>query len=169
MLTKAYKASDWLTVGDCLSARSPTERLCGAEINSIACMMSQGFVPDKVDLCFFHSATDHGRNIVTILKRFYRAAGHRRVKSYVINGLQDQNARQFRTTGLRNLARKMKKAVGLYSAENCAINATGGFKAQIVVAVLVGQKLNVPVYYKHERFDEIISFPPSALDQWLCN
>ena len=129
--------------------------------------MSQGLVPEKVGLCFLHSATDHGRNIATILKGFYRATGHRPVKSYVISGLQDQNPRQFQTNGLRSLARKMRKVISQYSADNCAINATGGFKAQIAVAVLVGQELNVPVYYKHERFDEIISFPPSALDQWL--
>lgn len=41
-----------------------------------------------------------------------------------------------------------------------AINATGGYKAQIAIAVLIGQALEVTVFYKHERFSEIISFPP---------
>ncbi|MBE3573778.1 MAG: putative CRISPR-associated protein, partial [Moorella humiferrea] len=51
-------------------------------------------------------------------------------------------------------------------ASFCAINATGGYKAQIAIAVLLGQALGVPVYYKHERFNEIIAFPPMpvALD-----
>ena len=45
-------------------------------------------------------------------------------------------------------------------ADFCAINATGGYKAQIAIAVLMGQALGIPVYYKHERFDAIIPFPP---------
>ncbi len=51
-------------------------------------------------------------------------------------------------------------------ADFCAINATGGYKAQIAIAVLMGQALDIPVYYKHERFDAIIPFPPMpvALD-----
>jgi len=39
-------------------------------------------------------------------------------------------------------------------------DATGGYKAQIAIAVIVGQALNIPVFYKHERFSEIIDFPP---------
>jgi hypothetical protein len=35
-----------------------------------------------------------------------------------------------------------------------------GYKAQIAIAVIVGQALNIPVLYKHERFSEIIDFPP---------
>ena len=39
-------------------------------------------------------------------------------------------------------------------------------KPQIAIAVLMGQALDIPVYYKHERFDAIIPFPPMpvALD-----
>jgi hypothetical protein len=50
-----------------------------------------------------------------------------------------------------------------YSPEHCAINATGGYKAQIAIGVLLGQALGVPVYYKHERFSEIIAFPPMPI------
>jgi len=45
----------------------------------------------------------------------------------------------------------------------CAINATGGYKAQIAIGVLMGQALRVPVYYKHELFSEIIAFPPMPI------
>jgi hypothetical protein len=44
-----------------------------------------------------------------------------------------------------------------------ALNATGGYKAQIAVAVLIGQTLGVNVYYKHEKFNEIIEFPPMPI------
>lgn len=43
---------------------------------------------------------------------------------------------------------------------HAAFNATGGYKAQIAVAVIMGQAVGVPVYYMHERFSEIIAFPP---------
>src|SRR5262249_58954322 len=74
--------------------------------------------------------------------------------------LQDADPKRFRTDGLRNLARAVCKVVRDHSASACAINATGGYKAQIAIAVLLGQALGVPVYYKHERFSEIIAFPP---------
>jgi hypothetical protein len=44
--------------------------------------------------------------------------------------------------------------------ELIAIDATGGYKAQIAVAVVLGQALGIPVFYKHERFNETIAFPP---------
>lgn len=46
------------------------------------------------------------------------------------------------------------------TARSRGINATGGYKAQIAVAVLMRQAVGVPVYYMHERFSEIIAFPP---------
>ncbi len=71
-----------------------------------------------------------------------------------------------RTRGLRNFARRLCAVIRDRSAAACAINATGGYKAQIAVAVLLGQALGVPVFYKHEFFSEIIAFPPMpvALD-----
>ena len=41
-----------------------------------------------------------------------------------------------------------------------AIDTTGGYKAQIAVAVVLGQALGIPVFYKHEKFSETIAFPP---------
>jgi hypothetical protein len=63
------------------------------------------------------------------------------------------------------------KIVRDFGPSACAINATGGYKAQIAIAVLLGQALSVPVYYKHERFNAIIAFPPMPvgldLQLWL--
>src|SRR5207237_5612422 len=93
-----------------------------------------------------------------------------RVEPRCVPGLQDANAREFRTRGLRNLARLLASTLREYGPEYCAINATGGYKAQIAIAVLLGQALQVPVYYLFERFPEIISFPPMPvsldLDLW---
>src|SRR5262249_45389116 len=67
---------------------------------------------------------------------------------------------RFRTKGLRNLVRTLCRVVRERTATACAMNATGGYKAQIAVAVLLGQALGIDVYYMHERFSEIVAFPP---------
>ncbi|RDE23748.1 hypothetical protein DV713_15980 [Parageobacillus thermoglucosidasius] len=43
--------------------------------------------------------------------------------------------------------------------EECVINATGGYKAQISFAGLIGQVLKIPVYYLFEGFASVISLP----------
>src|SRR5439155_4048736 len=86
--------------------------------------------------------------------------GHTPVETIRVPDLQDRDPRLFRTRGLRNLAREICAVIRQRSAVACAIDATGGYKAQIAIAVLLGQALGVPVYYKHEHFSEIIAFPP---------
>ena len=53
-----------------------------------------------------------------------------------------------------------------WGSDYMGINATGGYKAQIALAVAFGQATHCPVFYKHERFDQIIRFPqvPFTLD-----
>jgi putative CRISPR-associated protein (TIGR02619 family) len=165
-LAQAYQQRDWPAVARELARLSPSERLCGAEINSIASMIEKQHVPADCGLFFLHSDTDDGRNIAAILKRYYQSKGHAPVETLDVPDLQDQDPKRFRTKGLRNLARKICGVIRERSAAACAINATGGYKAQIAIGVLLGQALGVPVYYKHELFSEIIAFPPMpvALD-----
>jgi hypothetical protein len=88
-----------------------------------------------------------------------------------VDQLQDARPRDFRTHGLRNLVRRLCEVLRNHTPAVCAINATGGYKAQIAVAVLLGQTLGVPVFYKHELFDEVIAFPPLPvawdMDVWM--
>lgn len=143
-----------------------TERLCGAEINSVTDLLTQQVI-ERGFLHLFHSEADDGKAIAQILGTYF-TQGRWRVKIYCVEGLRDDDPDLFRTQGLRNLA-KLFGACVRESRQNhipCAINATGGYKAQIAIAVLMGQALDLPVYYKHERFDVIIPFPPMpvALD-----
>jgi putative CRISPR-associated protein (TIGR02619 family) len=165
-LARAYAAGDWEAVAAGLGTHGPTDRLCGAEINSLASLAAKGYAAADANLVFCHSDTADGQAIGRILEVYFRRAGHSSVQARTITDLQDRDPRLFRTRGLRNLAREVCKVIRDYGAASCAINATGGYKAQIAVAVLMGQALGVPVYYKHELFDEIISFPPMpvALD-----
>jgi putative CRISPR-associated protein (TIGR02619 family) len=165
-LAAAYAARDWTGVSARLSGLPGTDRLCGAEINSTASLLAKGYADARANLVFCHSATEDGHAIGLVLTEYYRRAGHPVVEAREIADLQDADPRRFKTHGLRNLAKAVCKVIRDYGAAHCAINATGGYKAQIAVAVMMGQALGVPVYYKHERFDEIIAFPPMpvALD-----
>ena len=171
-LASAYEAADWAAVSAALANLPPTERLCGAEINSIASLIANEYAPTNAGVYFFHSDTADGRAIAEILVRFHRGRGHAPVEAVPVLDLQDQDPKRFRTKGLRNLAKVLCEKVRAHSSAACAINATGGYKAQIAVAVLLGQALGIPVYYMHERFSEIIAFPPLpiALDfeMWMC-
>ncbi|GAB4460135.1 MAG: hypothetical protein OHK0037_06830 [Elainellaceae cyanobacterium] len=169
-LKTAFEQSDWVTLALHLSQLPPTLRLCGAEINSIGDLLQRGYVTPNATLLFCHSDTDDGTAIATLLVHYYQALGHT-ATPYRVEGLQDTNPKAFRTDGLRNLVKQMSYGLRLHGADYCAINATGGYKAQIAIAVLLGQALKVPVYYKHERFSEIIAFPPMPIsldfDLWI--
>lgn len=162
-LARAFADCDWCGVASQLARVPATDRICGAEINSIASMIDGGFVFQDCGLFFLHSDTDDGHNIAAILKSYYEARGHSPVKTIVVPDLQDEDPKRFRTKGLRNLARNICGVIRDRSAASCAINATGGYKAQIAIGVLLGQAIGVPVYYKHERFSEIVAFPPMPI------
>ena len=163
-LAKAYTAKDWQGVASLLSELNPTERLCGAEINSVADLLKDKYV-DKGNLHLLFSDTEDGENIAAVLKAYFTLDDWN-VEAHRVDGLTDQDPKAFGNRGLRNLAKLLGERVREFGAKHCAINATGGYKAQISIAVLMGQALEIPVYYKHERFNAIIPFPPMpvALD-----
>ena len=165
-LAQAYSEKNWSEVATHLHKIDATDRLCGAEINSVTDLLAQQVV-ERGSLHLFYSETDDGEAIAQILQSYF-TQDRWHVKIHCVEGLRDDDPNLFRTQGLRNLAKLFGERVR-ESRQNfipCAINATGGYKAQIAIAVLMGQALDIPVYYKHERFDAIIPFPPMpvALD-----
>ena len=168
-LVRAYREKNWSEVAALLCQYLPTERVCGAEINSINDLLIDSHV-EKGRLCLLPSDTTDGNNTATVLKEYFEKKGWQ-VTVNQIKDLRDDKSKAFQTRGLRNLAKAFGEHVREAGIEYCAINATGGYKAQIAIAVLMGQALGIPVYYKHERFDAIIPFPPMpvALDfsLWL--
>lgn len=162
-LGEAYVRQNWQEVAQALAKISPDDRICGAEINSTNNMISHGYVVSHCGLYFLHSDTQDGQHIGQVLTHYFRQRGHHPVEAVCVPDLQDEDPKKFRTRGLRNLARQICRIIRQHSAQNCAINATGGYKAQIAIAVLLGQAIGVPVYYMHERFSEIISFPPMPI------
>lgn len=171
-LKTALDSQDWQNLALLLSSIPGNTRLCGAEINSITDLIERKYCANNCALMFCHSATSDGRQIAKILEYYYQALGHKS-ECVEIEDLQDKDPKLFRTKGLRNLAKEVSQIVRNYNAQSCAINATGGYKAQIAIAVLMGQALGVAVYYKHELFSEIIAFPPMPIgldfSLWLEN
>ena len=153
---------NWKPIAEYLGKLPGDVRLCGAEINSITDLIKRKYCTDNCYLVFCHSATPEGLQIAKILKHYYHIKGHK-VKLEEITDLQDTNPKLFRTKGLRNLTKTISKVVRENGSQFCAINATGGYKAQIAIGVLMGQALGVTVYYKHEQFSEIIAFPPMPI------
>ena len=161
-LKLAYDAGDWKNLVDQLLKVDPNSRVCGAEINTIEQTKTKKWLQIE-RLYFLVSDTEPGENTGKVLKRYYenrKDLSLKEVDYRIVADLQDKNPKKFKISGLRNLVREIGSIIERFGKENVAIDATGGYKAQIAIAVLIGQALDIPVYYKHELFSEIIEFPP---------
>lgn len=164
-LRQFYEKKNWSQLAKTLAEVPPDARICGAEINSI----DEAVKRQKVNLehiHFFVSDTEEGRQTGEVLETYIIERGFEGLKTcqpHVIEALQDAKPARFRVYGLRNLVRELGKLVNQFAAETLVIDATGGYKAQIAIAVVFGQALGIPVLYRHERFSEIIDFPPMPI------
>jgi putative CRISPR-associated protein (TIGR02619 family) len=154
---------------------APDDRLCGAEINSIGSIVQKGYLAERRKLALLVSDTPDGMFIGQVLRHYYQHAQNPyrfpEVEVRRLEGLTDADHMRFRTEGLRNLVRAVAEMVNRDGSQRLVINATGGYKAQISFAGMIGQALEIPVCYLFERFSEVIELPPQpiALDLsfWL--
>ena len=157
--------------------KSPDDRVLGAEVNSITSIISRSLLQDRRKLILLASDTEAGTFTGRILRHYYEHASNPnrfgQVEVQTLAGLTDTAPQRFRTEGLRSLVRAIAKVVRLETSERLVINATGGYKAQISFAGMIGQALEIPVCYLFEKFSEVIELPPQpiALDLsfWLDN
>ncbi|MDW8301767.1 MAG: putative CRISPR-associated protein [Bacteroidia bacterium] len=157
-----FDNENWNELAKELLKVHPSNRNCGAEINTIEEAKKKKWL-ELNNLVFLVSDTEAGKNTGYVLKKYFEGRNDlnlKQVEFKVIEQLQDANPNNFKIHGLRNLVRVVGDLIQRFGNETIAIDATGGYKAQIAVAVLIGQALDIPVYYKHERFSEIIDFPP---------
>lgn len=168
-LRAALERRDPAALGDALAELPLGHRTTGAEACALVSLVSNGYAPAHVGIELIHSETEDGRLVAGVLARLFRRQGHGPVHTHEVAGLTDDDPERFRTEGLANLASVFASLIREHGPAACAINATGGYKAQIAVAVLLGQELRVPTYYMHERFSEIIAFPPDAVASWLTS
>ncbi len=155
----------------------PNERLCGAEINSINSIVEKGYLAKKSILKLLTSDTENGRFIGEVLSCYYKNSKNKNkfenVDFEVVQGLTDEDVKIFKNEGLKNLVRLICETVRSYGPDSILINATGGYKAQISFAGMIGQALEIPVCYMFEKFAEVIELPPQPvsldLSLWLDN
>ncbi|MEA1969252.1 MAG: putative CRISPR-associated protein [Thermodesulfobacteriota bacterium] len=153
------------------------KRICGAEMNSVASIASKNMLKSNFYHLILVSDTDEGRFIGKILEKIYvskkSSVVFEKSEYRVIEGLNSDDAKRFQQEGLKNLVRIIGEIVRQYGAEHILINATGGYKAQISFAGMIGQALDIPVCYMFESFSEIIELPPQPvsldLDFWIEN
>jgi putative CRISPR-associated protein (TIGR02619 family) len=163
-LWSLYVKKNWSALAKRFLTLNPSDRICGAEINTIEEVSNKNYLPQLENLFFLVSDTELGEHTGKFLTSYFEQRKDLKLKQvsfFPIIGLQDSRPKEFKTLGLRNLVREIGQLINRAGgSEYVAMDATGGYKAQIAIAVLMGQALNIPVFYKHERFNEIIDFPP---------
>ncbi|MCX7813810.1 MAG: putative CRISPR-associated protein [Pseudothermotoga sp.] len=142
---------------------NPSDKRWGAEINSVASIVTRGLLSSRWKIFLLVSDTPEGELVGNILKLYFlhnkNGLEFKNVEIVKVEKLNDKNRFEFKVQGLRNLVREMANCVRS-NLERTIINATGGYKAAIAYAVLLGQALKVPVYYQFESFDEVIELLP---------
>ncbi|GIV17708.1 MAG: hypothetical protein KatS3mg022_3143 [Armatimonadota bacterium] len=129
-----------------------------AETNSLSRLLQEG---DHI--VFLHSQTQEGKRAAEALATFYKNNGYPTELREVAD-LQYRESR-FKMRGLRSLVATLVEVIRREreAGRKVLVNATGGFKAEIAYATLVGLLFDVPVYYIHEAFREIIELPPTPI------
>ena len=147
----------------------------GAEINSLASILSQSVLSSRDYLYFLTSDTEEGKKIGDALKLFFdhsKDMSFENVSVNPISDLDDSRPDDFQNKGLRNLVKKIAE-IYKHHIGNLLINATGGYKAQIALSLAFGMGVKIPVYYRFETFDGVIKLPPMPLsldvELWLEN
>jgi putative CRISPR-associated protein (TIGR02619 family) len=129
-----------------------------AETNSLSRLLKEG---DHI--VFLYSHTEEGELCAQVLERHFSIAGYEG-RLVGVSDLTYSESR-FKMRGLRSLVATLIKEIRAEQSKNrqVLINATGGFKAEIAYSTLVGLLFDIPVYYIHEAFGEIIEMPPAPV------
>jgi len=139
----------------------PEESLeeASAETNSLMRLLQP-----KDKIVFLHSETEEGKKAAEALTDFYKGRKYDAEAREIPSLKYDE--KQFAMRGLRSFVTQLVQCIqeNRKAQREVIINATGGFKAEFAYAFLVGLLFEVPVYYIHEKFREIISLPELPVD-----
>ena len=172
----AYSQKNWDALANAMLRIDPHERMLGAEINTIEMILrNMERKGDRLNrLIFLVSDTQDGENTGIVLEKYFECRKREddrlralNVQHWTVKDLQPDDPDRFKKSGLLNLVRCIARGIQeAGGASRVFIDATGGYKAQIAIAVMFGQATGVDVLYKHESFGSIIDFPPMpvALD-----
>ncbi len=130
-----------------------------AETNSITRLRKKEVIQEGDRLVFLNSATEEGELCSDVLAEYYKK-GNFETRTQEIEDLK-YDEKLFATHGLKQLVDVLVELIQKYRDDGeLSICATGGFKAEIAYATLVGIVFQVPVYYLHEKFHDIVEMPP---------
>lgn len=153
----AGKPEDFRALLQQMESLEWSERAAGAELNSLHLLQRGNYVSADCRVHYFLSDSPEGELVGKVLGRLI---GSDRVRLHVVRDLDPRNPDRFARQGLARLAQEQCRVLSGLDPCYCALDATGGFKAQAGIAVSLGQALQIPVYYRHETFDRIIALPP---------
>jgi len=153
-----------------LITKSPDDKILGPEINSTNSLIKE-YIIEPVNLFLIVSDTIEGKIEGKILKKYFENKDgyfkFHKVEIVNVNDLQSTDPKKFKNDGLKNLVRNLGKIIREYAGithknaqPNIIINATGGYKAEIAFATVIGQAYGIPVYYQFEDFSSIIQLLP---------
>ena len=129
--------------------------IASAETNSLSRILQEG---DSI--IFLYSQTGKGKLCAKVLCSHYQSKGYTAELQKIPHLTYASDS--FKVRGLRSLVSTLIELVQKYKSTGSGevlINATGGFKAEMAYANLIGLVFNVPVFYIHELFKDIIMMP----------
>lgn len=150
----------WEQAAIVLACLSETPRVLGAEIASLEAILREPPYGQLQEVLLLHSDTPDGAAAARFLARYMALRFGLATKTRRVAELRDDVPGVFRTFGLRQLVVELARAVREYGPERLVIDATGGYKAQVAIAVALGQVFQIPVVYRFERFPEVVELPP---------
>lgn len=80
----------------------------------------------------------------------------------VIEGLRVDDSESF-VRGMRSLIERLRALIRKHSAEQTIMNITGGYKATLPYVTLMAQLNDVPLAYKFEETDALLSVPQAPI------
>src|SRR6266699_3756050 len=115
-------------------------------------------------IVLLHTDTVEARKCAELLQEFFDNRGFKHIRLIALQFQEDEQ--HIETLGIRNLVNTLIDEVekARRSNEEVVINATAGFKAQVVYSTMIGMLYHVPVKYIYEKFQRIVTFNPMALD-----
>ncbi|MCL4513810.1 MAG: putative CRISPR-associated protein, partial [Candidatus Eremiobacteraeota bacterium] len=122
-----------------------------AETNSLSRLLVEGN-----EIVLVHSETDEGKQCAEMLGKHFESSGYK-VTLHKVRYLSYAES-QFKMRGLCSLVGDLCELIRQEqkAGKEICINATGGFKAEIAYSTLVGLLFDIPVYYIHDAFHDII-------------
>ncbi len=130
-----------------------------AETNSL---LKFAQVDDQIVL--LHTDTPDALNCARLIRDFLEKQEYKFIRLSELKLEEDEQ--QLESRGLRNLVNTLITEVEQAQKRNqeVIINATSGFKAEVVYSTMVGMLYQVPIKYIYENFQRLVTFNPIPLN-----